>query len=80
MKENSPKLARSASSAAIWPIAGLLGGLFVGSLRAKAWGPDQIAQIACVIKWGVTGFFAGLALVVLLAFSSRRRTGSPCGS
>jgi hypothetical protein len=26
-----------------------------------------------VVKWGITGFFAGLALVVLLAFGSWRQ-------
>jgi hypothetical protein len=66
-------LAGNASSAVIFPIAGLLGGLFVGGLRAKGRGPDEFAQIACVVKWGITGFFSGLALVVLLAFASRRQ-------
>ena len=63
--------ARNASSVVIIPIAGLLGGLFAGGLRAKGRGPDEFAQIACVVKWGITGFFAGLALVVLMAFASR---------
>jgi hypothetical protein len=64
---------RSASAAVIVPIAGLLGGLFVGALRARSQGPDELAKIACVIKWGITGFFAGLALVLLLALSLRRQ-------
>ncbi len=64
---------RSASAAVIAPIAGMLGGLFVGAFRARTFGPDQFAQLACVIKWGVTGFFAGLALVLLLALSVRRQ-------
>ena len=34
-------------------------------------GDGPFAQIACVVKWAVTGFFAGLAFVVLLAFASR---------
>jgi hypothetical protein len=71
--QQATALARNASTAVIFPIAGLLGGLFVGGLRAKGRGPDEIAQIECVVKWGITGFFAGLALVVLLAFSSRRQ-------
>jgi hypothetical protein len=66
-------LARNASNAVIFPIAGLLGGLFVGGLREKGRGPDEFAQITCVVKWGITGFFAGLALVVLLAFGSWRQ-------
>ena len=71
MNQEATNLARNASKAVILPIAGLLGGLFVGGLRARSWSADQFAQIACVVKWGVTGFFAGLALVVLLAFSFR---------
>ncbi len=63
---------RSASAAVIVPIAGMLGGLIVGAIRARSVGPDEFAKIACVIKWGITGFFAGLALVLLLAFSLRR--------
>ena len=66
-------LARNASSAVIFPIAGLLGGLFVGGLRARGRVPDEFAQMTCVVKWGITGFFAGLALVVLLAFGSWRQ-------
>ena len=73
MSQQGTTLARNASTVVIFPIAGLLGGLFVGGLRAKSRGPDEFAQIACVVKWGITGFFAGLALVVLLAFSSRRQ-------
>jgi hypothetical protein len=63
---------RSASAAVIVPIAGMLGGLFVGGFRARSVGLDEFAKLACVIKWGITGFFAGLALVLLLAFSLRR--------
>jgi hypothetical protein len=64
--------ARSASGAVMFPIAGLLGGLFIGGLRAWGRGPNEFAQIACMVQWAVTGFFAGLALVMLLAFASRR--------
>jgi hypothetical protein len=64
---------RSASAAVIAPIAGMLGGLFIGAFRARGLGADQFAQLARVIKWGVTGFFAGLALILLLALSLRRR-------
>jgi hypothetical protein len=63
---------RSASAAVIVPIAGMLVGLFVGMYRASGRGPDQIAQIACVVQWMVTGFFAGLALVFSLAVPLRR--------
>ncbi len=73
MNQQATKLARSATTAFIIPIAGLLGGLFVGGLRASGRWVDEFAQIARVVKWGVTGFFAGLALVVLLSFYSRRQ-------
>jgi hypothetical protein len=71
VNQEATNLARNASTAVILPIAGLLGGLFVGGMRARGLSPDPFAQIGCVVKWGVTGFFAGLALVVLLAFSFR---------
>jgi hypothetical protein len=64
---------RSASAAVIVPIAGLLSGLLIGAYRARAFGPDPFAEIACVVKWGITGFFAGLGLIILLAFSLRRQ-------
>ena len=73
MNQRATDLARNASTAVIWPIAGLLGGLFVGGLRAWGRGPDAFAQIACMVKWGVIGFFAGLALAVLLAFPLLRQ-------
>jgi hypothetical protein len=74
MERHEMKLAgmRSAPAAVILPIAGILGGLIVGAFRASGRGPDQLAQIECVVKWGVTGFFGGLALVVLLALQLRR--------
>ena len=74
MNQQATRLARNASTAVLFPIIGMLGGLFVGGLRASARGAGEIDQIAFVVKWGVTGFFAGLAFVVLLAFSSRRES------
>jgi hypothetical protein len=73
MNQQATNLARNASTAVIFPIGGMLGGLFVGMMRASGGGLDEFAQIARVVKWGVTGFFAGLALVVLLSFNSRRQ-------
>ena len=74
MKPREMKLTgrRSAATAVIVPIAGMLGGMFVGVFRARGLGLDEFAQIARVVKWGITGFFAGLALVVLLALQLRR--------
>jgi hypothetical protein len=71
VNQQAPNLARNASTAVIFPIAGLLGGLIIGGLRSRGRGPHEFAQIECVVKWGITAFFAGLALVVLLAFASR---------
>ena len=63
---------RSAAFGVIVPIAGMLGGLFIGAVRASIQRLTDIAQIACVVRWGITGFFAGLGLVVLLALQPRR--------
>ena len=65
---------RNAAAAVILPIAGMLGGLAIGAFRAR--GPAGVAELTpllCAIKWGITGFFAGLALVVLLALQLRRQ-------
>jgi hypothetical protein len=67
-----PGVGRSASAAVIWPIAGMLGGLVVGAVRAWIRGLRDLDEISCVLKWGVTGFFAGLGLVLLLALQFRR--------
>lgn len=71
MDQQESNLARNASTAVLVPIGGLVGGLIVGGIRARALGLDEFSQIACVLKWAVTGFFAGLALVVLLACTLR---------
>ena len=71
MNREATKLVKSASAAVVFPIGGMLGGLFIGGLRASSQGPDPIAQIACVIKWGITGFFAGLLLILFLAIDLR---------
>ena len=66
-------LGRSAAAAVLVPIAGLLGGLIVGGMRARGAGLTDLAMLSGVIKWGVTGFFSGLGLVLLLALQFRRR-------
>ena len=46
------------------------------SARFRARGPAGVAGLAPLlraIKWGLTGFFAGLAIVVLLAVQLRRQ-------
>ncbi|SRR5579883_2037303 len=64
---------RNASAAVIVPIAGMLGGLLLGVARASTLGPNPLVRLACVVRWGATGFFAGLALVFLTALQLRRR-------
>ena len=71
MNQEATKLVKSASAAVIFPIGGMLGGLLIGSLRASSKGPDEMAQIACVIKWSIAGFFAGLVLILFLAIDLR---------
>ena len=73
MNTRAAKLTRNASKVVILPIAGLLGGLFVGIIRSRGGGLDEIAQMERMLKWGIAGFFGGLALVVLLAFFSREQ-------
>jgi hypothetical protein len=66
-------IGRNASAVVIIPIAGMMGGLIVGGIRAWALGLTDLNELTCIIKWAVTGFFAGLALVVLLAIQFRGR-------
>jgi hypothetical protein len=66
-------LNRNASGAVIWPLADMVGGLIIGALRAGRSPAFDIAEVERIIKWGVTGFFAGLGLVLLLALQFRRR-------
>lgn len=65
--------ARSASAVVLVPIAGLIGGLILGGIRASSVGLADLDLLGRVIKWGVTGFFAGLGLVLLLAVQFRLR-------
>jgi hypothetical protein len=62
---------RSASASVILPIGGMMGGLLVGLLRTRFLGLADLALLACMIRWSVTGFFAGLGLVLLLAVQFR---------
>jgi hypothetical protein len=71
MDQPATKLARNASAAILFPIAGLLGGIFVGTLRATTKGPDELRKILCALKWGTAGFFLGLFLIVLLSLNLR---------
>jgi hypothetical protein len=73
---DNPQLTRAASALVLWPIVGMVGGLVLGAIRASLgsrW--DEIAGLLITIRWGVTGFFLGLALIVLLALGLRRPTG-----
>jgi hypothetical protein len=72
VQEIKPGVNRNASTAVIAPIAGMLGGLVVGGVRTWIRGLADLELLSCVIKWGVTGFFAGLGLVLLMALQLRR--------
>jgi hypothetical protein len=72
-QEMRPGIRRNASAAVIVPIAAMLAGLFLGMARASGLGPDPLIRLACVIRWVATGFFAGLALILLMVLHLRRR-------
>ena len=72
VREIKSGVSRSASVAVIAPIAGMLGGLLAGVVRARTRGLVDLEFLACVLKWGVTGFFVAMALVLLLALQFRR--------
>src|SRR5690348_16553303 len=71
-QEVRPGIGRNASAALIVPIAAMIAGLCLGMARASGL-PDPLARLACVIRWVAVGFFAGLALIVLMALQLRRR-------
>ena len=72
VQEIKPGVSRNASAAVITPIVGLMGGLLVGAVRTWIRGLADLELLSCVIKWWVTGFFAGLGLVLLMALQFRR--------
>ena len=72
VQETKSVMNRNASVAMILPVAGLMGGLLVGAARARSQGLMDLQMLSCVIRWCVTGFFAGLGLVLLLALQVRR--------
>ena len=45
----------------------------LGAIGASLGGGGEFAGLVFTIRWGVTGFFLGLALVVLLSVSLRRK-------
>jgi hypothetical protein len=73
MERDNPRLVGTASALIILPIVGLLGGLALGAIGASLGGRSEFAGLVFTIRWGVTGFFLGLALVVLLSVSLRRK-------
>ena len=72
VQEIKPGVSRNASAAVIAPVLGMMGGLLVGGVRAWSRGLVDLELLTCVLKWGVTGFFAGLGLVLLMALQFRR--------
>ncbi len=75
MERDNPRLVERARASAlvILPIIGLLGGLVLGAIGVSLAGGDELASLRVTIRWGVTGFFLGLALVVVLSVSLRRK-------
>ena len=73
MERDNPWLVGRASALVILPILGLLGGLVLGAIGSSIGGLDEITGLMFTIRWGVTGFFLGLALVVVLSVSLRRK-------
>src|SRR5438105_4755345 len=72
MDRRETNLLVSASSRIVIPIVGMVGGLILGGVRTSLGRMDELAGLSLVIRWTVTGFFLGLALVLLLAISVRR--------
>jgi hypothetical protein len=73
MERDNPRLVGTASALIILPILGLLGGLVLGAIGVSIGGLDEITGLVFTIRWGVTGFFLGLGLVVVLSVSLRRK-------
>jgi hypothetical protein len=74
MDQDKPKLVRTASALILFPIVGLLGGLILGATWNSFYrGRDEFAELHLVLRWGVTGFFLGLALVVVVSLNLRRK-------
>jgi hypothetical protein len=73
MERDNPRLVGTASALIILPIVGLLGGLALGAIGASLAGVGEFTGLVFTIRWGVTGFFLGLALVVFLSVSLRRK-------
>jgi hypothetical protein len=73
MERDNPRLVGTASALVILPILGLLGGLVLGAIGASIGGVGEFPGLMLTIRWGVTGFFLGLALVVVLSVSLRRK-------
>ena len=73
MERDNPRLVGTGSALVILPIVGLLGGLALGAIGASLGGVDEITGLVFTIRWGVTGFFLGLALVVVFSASLRRK-------
>jgi hypothetical protein len=73
MERENPRFVERASALVVLPILGLLGGLGLGAIAASIAGVGEITGLVLTIRWGVTGFFLGLALVVVLSVSLRRK-------
>ena len=73
MDRFGPLLQRNASAQAILPIGGLLTGLLLGAIWANFLRMDEITSVIHTLRFGVTGFFLGLSLILLIAFNVKGR-------
>jgi hypothetical protein len=71
MNWNASHLKSDASRKVLWPILGLLGGLFVGALRSWIGGVDELAAVSLVIAGGIVGSALGMAVVLAALYPLR---------
>jgi hypothetical protein len=55
----------------IIPITGMIGGLIIGVVVAKAVTLDELTQLRMVTKYGIAGFFIGCVLIVACVCARR---------
>jgi hypothetical protein len=65
-RENS-RLVKNVSAMALFPILGMMGGLLVGFVRARARAVDEFTTIGLVTRGGFFGFAIGTAVAMALA-------------
>lgn len=74
-----PRLTRPAPVFAALIIAGLLGGIVLGSFRAWFDSAEELRSLLMVIKSGVVGFFLGVVAVLIVVLVDRRTMATTRG-